>query len=160
MKDYVGGHTVKKKSQNGRCIYQLERTVFFPQPNVFVFLNDKDIDVTKIEKINYDIGSQKLFWKTVLSDNGTGVYDEGMVAFERHNYRTRIRLMAHQRFLYPWALSWARMDLWPGLRRVIMLHIYRKFFEKTIDNYCAVAEDKYKRIGSPWEPLRKNPEPI
>lgn len=151
MKDYVGGRTIKKKFDNGRCIHQLERTVFLPQPNLFILLNDEDIDVTKIEKIDYGAGFQKLYWKTVLSDNDTGVYDEGTVTFERHNYRTRIRIMAHQKFLYPWALRWLRMDRWPGLRRFIMLRIYQGFFGKTIDNYCALAEGKYKPIGEPWK---------
>lgn len=151
MKDYVGGRTIQKKFDNGRCIHQLERTVFLPQPNLFVLANGKDIDVTKIEKIVYGVGFQKLFWKTVLSDNGTGVYDEGTATFEQHNCRTRIRIMAHQKFLYPWALRWARMDLWLGLRRFIMLRIYRRFFEKTIDNYCAVAEGKYEPTGRAWK---------
>ena len=151
MKDYVGGRTVKKESKNGKCVYQLERTVFLPQPNWFVLLNDQDIDVTKIEKIIYDVGCQKLYWRTVWSDNGSGIYDEGLVVFRRHNYKTRISIMAHQRFLYPWVLRWARLDLWPWLRRYIMVPIYRKFFEKTIDNYCAVAEGKYEPIGRSWE---------
>lgn len=158
MKDYVGGRTIQKKSDNGRCIHQLERTVFLPQPNLLVLANGKDIDVTKIERIDYGTGFQKLFWKTVLSDNGTGVYDEGTVTLEQHNFKTRIRIMAHQKFLYPWALKWAqRMDLWPVLRRFIMLRIYRGFFEKTIDNYCALAEGKYKPIGEPWKTSTEDP---
>jgi uncharacterized protein (DUF362 family) len=156
MKDCVGGRTLKKKvDKDNRCIHQLERTVFLPQPNWFVLANGKDIDVTKIEKIDYGAGFQKLFWKTVKSDNDTGVYDEGAVTFKQYNYRTRISIMARQKFLYPWALSWARMDLWPGLRRFIMLRIYRVFFEKTIDNYCAVAEGNYRPIGRDWEPFKK-----
>jgi uncharacterized protein (DUF362 family) len=151
MKDYVGGRTVQKKFDNGRCIHQLERTVFLPQPNLFALLNGPDVDVTKIEKIEYGKRFQKLIWKTVLSDNHTGVYDNGTVTFEQHNCRTRIRVMAYQKFLYPWALRWVRMDLWPALRRFIVLRIYRGFFEKTIDNYCAVAEGKYKPIGRTWK---------
>jgi uncharacterized protein (DUF362 family) len=154
MKDCVGGHTIKKRFENGRCIHQIERTVFLPQPNLFVLANGKDIDVTKIEKIDYGAGFQKLFWKTVKSDNDTGVYDEGTVTFKQHNFRTRISIMAHQKFLYPWALRWVRMDLWPGLRRFFMLRIYRGFLEKTIDNYCALAEGRYKPIGKDWETFK------
>jgi uncharacterized protein (DUF362 family) len=158
MKDYVGGRTIQKTfDKNGRCIHQLERTVFLPQPNLLVLANGKDIDVTKIEKIAYGTSFQKLFWKTVLSDNHTGVYDEGTVTFEQHNFKTRIRIMAHQKFLFPWALKWARMDLWPGLRRFIMLRIYRGFFEKTIDNYCVLAEGKYEPIGEPWKTSTEDP---
>lgn len=152
MKDCLGGRTLKKKfDKDNRCIHQLERTVFLPQPNWFVLVNGKDIDVTKIEKIDYGVGFQKLFWKTVKSDNDTGVYDEGTVTFRQHNCRTRISVMARQKFLYPWALRWARLDLWPAVRRFILLSIYRGFFTKTIDNYCALAEKNYKHIGRDWE---------
>ncbi len=160
MNDYVGGHTIQKKYDNGRCIHQLERTVFLPQPNWSVFANGEDIDVTKIEKAIYSSGFQKLYWKTVLSDNGTGVYDEGTVAFERHNFKTRIRIMARQKFDYPWALKWARMDLLPGLRRFIMLRIYQGFFGKTIDNYCDMADGKYEPVGSRWGTSTEKPASI
>ena len=151
MKDYLGGRTIQKRCDKGNCIHQLERTVFLPQPNLFALLNGVDIDITKIEKIEYGESFRKLIWKTVLSDNHTGIYDNGTVTFERYNSRTRIRVMAHQRFLRPLALRWLRLDLWPGLRRLIMLSIYHRFFNKTINNYCAAAKGKYKRIGRSWE---------
>jgi len=151
MNDYIGGRTVQIKfDSKKRCIHQLERTVFLPQPNLFVLLNGSDIDVTKIEWITYGRGFHKIIWKTVLSDNKSGIYDEGAVTFARLNCRTRIRIMVHQRFAYPPVISWIRLDLFPGLRRLFVVPTYRRFFKKTIDNYCSVAKGKYEAIGRPW----------
>lgn len=150
MKDYVGGRTIQKTFDNERCINQLERTVFLPQPNLFVLFNGLDVDITKIQKIEYGKDFHKIFWKTVSSDNRSGIYDEGTVIFSRHNFKTRIRIVVHQKFLYPWILRWANVALWPRLRRFIMLRIYRNFFKKTIDNYCAVAQGEYEPMGKPW----------
>jgi uncharacterized protein (DUF362 family) len=151
MKDYIGGRTVQVKfDSQGRCIHQLERTVFLVQPNTFVLFNGSNIDVTKIEWIEYGKGFQKIIWKTVSSDNNSAIYDDGMVTFGQLNGRTRIRIMVHQRFVNPPALSWIQYNYYPGLRRHVMVRGFRRFFEKTIDNYCSVAEGKYEAIGKPW----------
>lgn len=151
MKDYIGGRTVQVKfDSKGRCIHQLERTVFLSQPNAFVLFNGSNIDVTKIERIEYGKGFRKIIWKTVSSDNNSAIYDDGMVTFGQLNGRTRIRIMVHQNFVNPPALSWIQLNYYPGLRRLFMVRGFRRFFEKTIDNYCSVAEGKYEPIGKPW----------
>ncbi len=151
MYDYIGGRTVQvKHDSRGRCIHQLERTVFLPQPNSFILLNGSTIDVTKIENIQYGRGFQKIIWRTVLSDNNSAIYDDGTVTFEQHNGRTKIRIMVHQNFLNPPVLWWMKLSYYPGLRRSLTVPGFRRFFEKTIDNYCAVAEGTYEPIGRPW----------
>jgi len=151
MNDYIGGRTVQVKfDSKGRCIHQLERTVFLCQPNTSVLLNGSNIDVTKIEWIEYRKGLQKIIWRTVSSDNNSAVYDDGTVTFEQLNGRTRIRIMVHQRFVNPPALSWMQLNYYPGLRRLFMVRGFSRFFEKTMDNYCSVAERKYEAIGRPW----------
>lgn len=77
-------------------------------------------------------------------------YDNGVVTFERLNGQTRIRVMVHQNFANPPALCWMQLNYFPGLRRFLMTRAYRRFFGKTIDNYCSVAEGKYEPIGRPW----------
>ena len=151
MNDYIGGRTVQVKlDSKGRCIHQLERTVFLPQPNTSMLLNGSNIDVTKIEWIEYRKGFQKIIWRTVSSDNNSAIYDDGVVTFGKQNGRTRIRIMAHQNFVNPPALSWMQLNYYPSLRRFFMVRGFRHFFEKTIDNYCSVAEGKYEAIGRPW----------
>ena len=151
MKHYIGGRTVQvKKDIKDRCIHQLERTVFLPQPNPLMLLNGKDIDITKIERIDYREGLHKLIWKTVFSDNQSAIFDMGTVTFERINCRTRIKIMAHQNFIMPRILlNWIRLDRPLGLRRLFMVFVYRRYFKKTIENYCSVAKGEYKPIGRP-----------
>jgi len=151
MNDYIGGRTVLIKSDSkGRCIHQLERTVFLSQPNGFVLFDGNNIDVTKVELIEYREGFQKLIWRTVFSDNNSAIYDDGTVIFEQLNDRTRIRVMIHQHFVNPPILNWIQLNYFPSLRRLFMVRAFRRFFEKTIDNYCSVAEGKYEAIGKPW----------
>ena len=151
MKDYIGGRTVQVKSDaKGRCIHQLERTVFLPQPNGFVLINGRDTDVTKIELIEYGKGFHKIIWKTVLSDNISAVYDNGTVIFEELNGRTRIKVMVHQKFIYPSLFRLIPLNYFPGLRQRLTARAYRKYFDKTIVNYCSVAKGEYEAIGRPW----------
>jgi len=149
--DYIGGRTVQVKfDSEGRCIHQLERTAYLPQPNTYILFNGDNIDVTKIEWIEYGKGHHKIIWRTILSDNNSATYDNGVVTFERLDGQTRIRTMVHQNFANPPALSWLQLNYYPGLRRLFMTRAYRRFFGRTIDNYCSVAEGKYEPIGRPW----------
>lgn len=152
MKHYIGGRAVRVRSDSmGRCIYQLERTVFLAQPNCMMLLNGKDIDITKIERIDYREGRRKLIWKTVFSDNRSATFDVGAVTFERVNCRTRIRILAHQDFAMPSMIgNWGRLDRPQGWRRLLMVLVYWCYFRKTTRNYCAVARGDYKPIGRPW----------
>ena len=70
MHDYIGGRSIPTGlDSQGRCIHQLERTVFLPQPNTSLLFLGRGIDVTKIELITYGADVQKLIWRTLLSDN-------------------------------------------------------------------------------------------
>ncbi len=151
MQDYIGGHTVQLPGgQGARCIHQVERTVFLPQPNYFVLFFGDPIDVTKLERIEYHQDVHKVIWRTVLSDNHSATYDDGAVMFERVEGRTRIRLLVHQNFLNPAMLGWMQYRYYPRLQKMIVVPAFRKFFEKTIDNFCAVAEGTFHPKGRPW----------
>lgn len=151
MKDFFGGNRVQvKQDDRGRCIHQIERTVFLPQPNLLAFFGARDIDVTKIERISYGEGERKIIWKTVRSDNATARFDEGAVTFERSGCRTRVRILAHQDFPLPPVLRWIHWRFFPGLRRRILLAFYLRYFEKTLDNYRASAEGEDEPIGRAW----------
>ena len=90
MYDYMGGHTVQLPGgQGARCIHQVERTVFLPQPNYFVLFLGDPIDVTKLERIEYRQDVHKFIWRTVLSDNHSAIYDDGAVVFEKVEGRRR-----------------------------------------------------------------------
>ncbi|MFC1822092.1 DUF362 domain-containing protein [Thermodesulfobacteriota bacterium] len=151
MKDYIGGRAVQEKHDaEGRCIHQLERTVFLPQPNLLMLFNGKEIDISKIEWINYKEGRHKIIWKTDFSDNKSATFDTGVMTFERLNCRTRIKILAHQSFFMPRILNWIRLNRPLGLRRLLMIFVYRRYFNETIDNYCSVATGKFEPIGRKW----------
>ena len=151
MKDFIGGNSVQvRQDGRGRCIHQIERTVFLPQPNLLAFFGARDIDVTKIERIFHEESERKLIWKTLQSDNATARYDEGAVTFERSGCRTRVRIIAHQDFPLPLFLRWVRWRFFPRLRRWLLLAFYRRYFEKTLDNYLACAQGEFEAIGRNW----------
>ncbi len=151
MHDYIGGRAIPaKRDAQGRCVHQLERTVFLPQPNASMFFLGKEIDVTKIEMIEYGTDVQKMIWKTLLSDNRSATYDDGTVVFERHNGQTRIRIMVHQNFASPVLFNWFWLNYYPRLRRFFVVRAFRRFFQKTMDNFCSVAQGKFQPIGRLW----------
>ena len=151
MLDYVGGRTIPIKfDSQERCIHQLDRTVFLPQPNISILFLGREVDATKIELIQYDPDFHKLIWKTVLSDNQSAVYDDGTVTFQRQNGRTKIRIMVHQNFVRPALFNWLWLNYYSRLRRLFMVRAFRRFFRKTMDNFCSVADGKFKPIGRPW----------
>lgn len=151
MKDYVGGNTVqvKRDDQQG-LIHQIERTVFLPQPNLMVLLNAKDIDVTKIERVVYGERMHKIIWRTIHCDNGSARFDEGAVTFEKVSYRTRLKVVVHQSFPFPYLLRWIKLRYFVGFRRSFMLFFYKRYFKKTLDNYCDVVRGEYERLGRYW----------
>jgi len=151
MKDYIGGNRVEIYRDDTRgLVYQIERSVFLPQPNLMVLLNAKDIDVTKIEHVSYREGLHKIIWKTIQSDNRSARLDQGVVSFEKVSYQTRMKVIAHQAIPFPYLLRWIKLRYFAGLRRFILLLFYRRYFKKTLDNYCAVAEKNYQPLGRYW----------
>lgn len=153
MKDYIGGKTVKVDfDKQNRCVHQIERTVYLPQPNLLTIFNAKDIDLTKIEWITYENDFHKIIWKKLFSDTHTANYDDGAIVFERDDCRTKIRILVRQEFPFPYVLRWLKLHYMPRLRRWVMVSVYRHFFNNTIDNYLSVAEGLYKPIGNSWIP--------
>jgi len=158
MKDYMGGKTVQMKKDDQRgLIHQIERTVFLPQPNLMVLLNGKDIDVTKIERVSYGEKVHKIIWRTIHCDNRSARFDQGAVTFEQVSYRTRLKVLAHQAIPFPYMLQWIKLKYFVGFRRFFLLFFYKRYFKKTLDNYCAAAEKKYEPMGRYWIETDKEP---
>ena len=66
---------------------QAERNIYLPQPNYLVLYQGKPIDVSKLEVVEYEADRHRLYWKTVLSENGSATYDDGIATFERDHGR-------------------------------------------------------------------------
>ena len=71
---------------------QAERNIYLPQPNYLVLYQGKPIDVSKLEVVEYAADRHRLYWKTVLSENGSATYDDGIATFERTSDGTRVTI--------------------------------------------------------------------
>jgi uncharacterized protein (DUF362 family) len=150
MNDYLGGVVVAlAHDASGRPVRQAERNVYLPQPNYLVLYQGKPIDVSKLEVVDYDAGRHRLFWKTVLSENGSATYDDGIATFERTVDGTRVTITGRQQFALPPFWQVFDPDFVPGLKSRLVTHAYQTFFDRTIANFEALVEGRDIRIGRP-----------
>ena len=150
MNDYLGGVLVAlAHDRSGRPVRQAERNIYLPQPNYLVLYQGKPIDVSKLEVVEYGANSQRLYWKTVLSENGSATYDDGIATFERTTDGTRVTITGRQQFTLPPFWQVFDPNLVPGLKDRLVTHAYQTFFDRTIANFEALVEGRDIRIGRP-----------
>lgn len=162
MNDYVGGRAVVTgRDADGRVARQIERNLYLPQPNYTALGGGVTIDVTKVEAVEYRPRRQRMFWKTVKSENGSAVADDGIVTFEALGDDTLVTIWGRQQFCLPPA--WAALDreLPPEMKRLLVSEAYGRFFRRTFANLEAVAEGRDVRIGRAWsEASEGEPLPV
>ncbi len=124
--------------------------LYLPQPNYIVLYQGDVIDVTKLEHATYGADEQRMFWKTIKSENGSARFDDGIVTFARHGGDTRVSIFGRQLFTLPLFWQAVNLDLAPELKRALVTHAYTTFFRRTLANLEAVAEGRDIRIGRPW----------
>lgn len=150
MNDYLGGVVVPlARDDAGRPVRQAERNIYLPQPNYLVLYQGKPIDVSKLEVVEYDPDRNRLYWKTIASENGSAVHDDGIATFARAAEGTRISIMGRQQFVLP--LFWQVFDpkMIPELHAALLSHAYQTFFDRTAANFEALVEGREIRIGRP-----------
>jgi hypothetical protein len=134
MNDYIGG-----------------AYLYLPQPNYIVFTGGQPIDVSKLEYITYAENEHKIFWRTILSENNTGKFDDGTVSFAgAEDGGTVITIVARQEFILPPFWQLMNLDLNPILKDYLVSDAYRTFFVNTIANFEAAFEGRGHRVGKPW----------
>ncbi|MEJ0015126.1 MAG: DUF362 domain-containing protein [Acetobacteraceae bacterium] len=150
MNDYLGGIViVLARDAAGRPVRQAERNLYLPQPNYLVLYQGKPIDVSKLEVVEYGAGRHRLYWKTMLSENGSATYDDGIATFERAGEGTRVTITGRQRFTLPPFWQAIDLDLVPALKARLVTHAYQTFFDRTLANFEALVEGRDIRIGRP-----------
>jgi uncharacterized protein (DUF362 family) len=150
MNDYLGGVLIAlAHDRSGRPMRQAERNIYLPQPNYLVLYQGKPIDVSKLEVVEYEDGRHRLYWKTVLSENGSATYDDGIASFERTTDGTQITVTGRQQFILPAFWQVFDPDFVPGLKARLVTHAYQTFFDRTIANFEALVEGRDIRIGKP-----------
>jgi hypothetical protein len=152
MIDYIGGVIVHvKKDARRRVVHQIERNLYLPQPNYLALYQGGNIDVSKLESIRYGRTEQKMFWKTVKSENNSATFDDGTVRFARVNGNaTFVSIFGRQKFTLPLFWEIINLDNFPTLKHVLVTHAYATFFTQTMANLEAVYEGRDVRIGKAW----------
>jgi len=151
MNDYIGGVAVPvAHNEAGQVTHQAERNFYLPQPNYLVLYQGDVIDVTKLEYATYGSDEQRMFWKTIKSENGSARFDDGIVTFTRADAATRVSICGRQLFTLPPFWQVVNLDLAPELKSILVTDAYTTFFRRTMANLEAVAEGRDIRIGRPW----------
>ena len=154
MNDYLGGVVVElEHDEHGRSTRQAERNLYLPQPNYLVLSGGDAIDVGKLEIVEYGESRHRLYWKTVKSQNGSAIYDDGIVTFDRTETGTAVTIFGRQLFTLP--PVWAAVDLGlaPELKDQLVTDAYQTFFDRTVANLEALTEGRDIHIGrSPNHP--------
>jgi uncharacterized protein (DUF362 family) len=149
MNDYIGGsiHVVERDAE-GRPRRQVERNIYLPQPNYLAFLGGKEIDVSKIELLEYSQRVQKLYWKTIKSENGSAIYDDGILTVEQSNRNsTVVTVFGRQLFQRPPIVEASYLDRFPEFEASLIEHAYMIFFSRTFANFEAIVEGRNVAIG-------------
>jgi uncharacterized protein (DUF362 family) len=150
MNDYLGGVVVSlAHDTSGRPVRQAERNIYLPQPNYLVLYQGMPIDVSKLEVVQYGKDRHRLYWKTILSENGSATYDDGIATFERTSDGTQITITGRQQFTLPPFWQVFDLNILPKLKAHLVTHAYQTFFDRTIANFEALVEGRDIRIGKP-----------
>jgi hypothetical protein len=129
-RDAIGVTTVvAARDERSRTRLQGVRVVALPQPNYAAFMWKQDLDVYKLEKLDYAADSQQVWMRTVHSPNGSAVCDDGYMAFRRtkDGQGTVASFLACQNFPIPPLMALTRMDRWVWFKKVVTESAYRRF---------------------------------
>ena len=159
MNDYIGGACVPVRyDECGRVLHQAERNLYLPQPNYMVFYGGTMIDVSKLEFVRYRETEQKIFWRTLKSENQSATYDDGSVTFAKAGEEaTLVTVMGRQQFTLPLFWQFLNLDLVPMTKDILVTHAYTSFFTQTMTNFEACYEGREFRIGHAWDLTQGEP---
>lgn len=149
FRDVLGITTeVLRTNEQGRTTLQLERIAALAQPNYTAFMGKKELDVYKLESLEYTPDAQRNWMRTVHSPNGSAICDDGYLGFvRREDGGTRITFLACQHFPIPRLMELMGMHRMPWLKKVLTVVAYRLFFGKTVKNIEAAYAGRNYRIG-------------
>ena len=127
---------VVARDARGRPVHQGVRVVALPQPNYASFMGKGNLDVYKLESIEYSEHEQRVWMLTVHSPNGSAVCDDGYVSFRRSpdGAGTVVAFLACQNFPVPPLMALARLDRWNWFKTTVTESAYRRFFSQMMGN--------------------------
>ncbi|GAA2792838.1 hypothetical protein [Crossiella cryophila] len=136
-RDSLGMTTqVVQRDEQDRSVHQGVRIIALPQPNYAAFMGKVELDVYKLEKIDYTEDEQRVWMLTVHSPNGSAVCDDGYMSFKRTNdgRGTVVSFMSCQNFPVPPLMALLRLDRWAWFRTLATEMAYRRFCDVMMDN--------------------------
>jgi hypothetical protein len=152
FRDVLGINTqVLRRDGGGRPLLQVERIAALAQPNYSAFLGKDELDVYKLEFMEYGSDEQRNWMRTVCSPNGSTWADDGYLAFARvpGSSATRIEFVARQSFPRPRLMVLSRLDRWDWFVVTVTEAAYRRFWKATLGNILARYEGQPVGIGRP-----------
>lgn len=141
-RDSIGLTTqVVRRDEQGRSVHQGVRVVALPQPNYTAFMGKLELDVYKLEKIDYSEDEQRVWMLTVHSPNGSARCDDGYMSFarSRDGRGTTVAFLSCQSFPVPPLMALLRVDRWEWFKRKVTESAYRRFCIRMMKN----VEDCY-----------------
>ena len=136
-RDSLGVATeVVRRDGLGRTVHQGVRVVALPQPNYSAFMGKVELDVYKLEKIEYSEDEQRVWMFTAHSPNGSAFCDDGYMSFSRgaDGKGTVVAFLACQSFPIPPLMALARLDRWTWFKTIVTESAYRRFCNVMMQN--------------------------
>ena len=149
FRDVLGITTeVLGRNDEGRTTLQLERIAALAQPNYTSFFGKKELDVYKLESLEYGLDAQRNWMRTAHSPNDSAICDDGYLGFvRRDDGGTRITFLACQHFPIPRLMELAGVHRIPWLKNQLTEVAYRLFFGRTVKNIVAAYDGRAYRVG-------------
>jgi hypothetical protein len=154
FRDVLGIRThVLHRNSAGRPLLQVERIAALAQPRYAAFLGKDELDVYKLEWMEYGPDEERNWMRTVCSPNGSTLADDGYMSFSRlPDGATKIEFVANQSFPLPRLLVLLRITRWVWLRTFLTKLAYRRFWRSTVNNMLARYQGReIVWIGRPSE---------
>jgi hypothetical protein len=151
FRDVLGINTeVIRRDELGRPTLQIERIAALAQPNYSAFLGKDELDVYKLESIEYGVDEVKNWMRTVCSPNASTVADDSYMSFKRApDNKTQIEFVALQQFPLPRIMKLFRLSSWKWFREVLTRAAYRNFWRDTVNGLLLRYEGKEIGFGRP-----------
>jgi hypothetical protein len=155
-RDSIGVTTqVVDRDELGRTRHQGVRIVALPQPNYAAFMGKDELDVYKLETIDYSENEQRVWMLTVHSPNGSAVRDDGYMSFSRSpdGTGTVVAFLACQNFPIPPLMALLRMDRWKWFKTLVTEDAYRRFCTLMMRNIEDCYHGQDFQVGRPGKQL-------
>lgn len=148
FRDVLGINTqVLHRDDAGRPLLQVERIAALAQPNYTAFFGKDELDVYKLEWMEYGPDEQRNWMRTVCSPNASTTADDGYLSFSRSPGGTKIEFVAYQSFPLPRLMVLFGINRVRWLRTFLTENAYRRFWGTTLRNILARYEGKIIGIG-------------